>query len=304
MSQLTVSLSPHVRSGATTRRIMLDVCLALLPAVIFAVYWFGFGVLLTVLLSVASAILSEFLMEKALRRPVTIDDGSAAVTGLLLALTLPAGTPWYVPVLGSVFAICIAKQVFGGLGDNFVNPALAGRAFLLASFPAAMTTYPLVADAVTSATPLSTEFAGSVDYLQAFIGRIGGCIGEVSTLALLIGAAYLLIRRVIDWRIPLSYLGTMALLTVIGGGNVLDSVLLGGTVLGAFFMATDYVTSPVTSWGRVIYGVGIGIINYTIRRWGAYPEGTTYAILLMNIAAPLIERFTRPRKYGEVKRHA
>lgn len=304
MSQLTVSLSPHVRSGATTRRIMLDVCLALLPAVIFAVYWFGFGVLLTVLLSVASAILSEFLMEKALRRPVTIDDGSAAVTGLLLALTLPAGTPWYVPVLGSVFAICIAKQVFGGLGDNFVNPALAGRAFLLASFPAAMTTYPLVADAVTSATPLSSEFTGSVDYLQAFIGRIGGCIGEVSTLALLIGAAYLLIRRVIDWRIPLSYLGTMALLTVIGGGNVLDSVLLGGTVLGAFFMATDYVTSPVTSWGRVIYGVGIGIINYTIRRWGAYPEGTTYAILLMNIAAPLIERFTRPRKYGEVKRHA
>ena len=304
MSQLTVSLSPHVRSGATTRRIMLDVCLALLPAVIFAVYWFGFGVLLTVLLSVASAILSEFLMEKALRRPVTIDDGSAAVTGLLLALTLPAGTPWYVPVLGSVFAICIAKQVFGGMGDNFVNPALAGRAFLLASFPAAMTTYPLVADAVTSATPLSSEFAGSVDYLQAFIGRIGGCIGEVSTLALLIGAAYLLIRRVIDWRIPLSYLGTMALLTVIGGGNVLDSVLLGGTVLGAFFMATDYVTSPVTSWGRVIYGVGIGIINYTIRRWGAYPEGTTYAILLMNIAAPLIERFTRPRKYGEVKRHA
>ncbi len=304
MSQLTVSLSPHVRSGATTRRIMLDVCLALLPAVIFAVYWFGFGVLLTVLLSVASAILSEFLMEKALRRPVTIDDGSAAVTGLLLALTLPAGTPWYVPVLGSVFAICIAKQVFGGLGDNFVNPALAGRAFLLASFPAAMTTYPLVADTVTSATPLSSEFAGSVDYLQAFIGRIGGCIGEVSTLALLIGAAYLLIRRVIDWRIPLSYLGTMALLTVIGGGNVLDSVLLGGTVLGAFFMATDYVTSPVTSWGRVIYGVGIGIINYTIRRWGAYPEGTTYAILLMNIAAPLIERFTRPRKYGEVKRHA
>ena len=304
MSQLTVSLSPHVRSGATTRRIMLDVCLALLPAVIFAVYWFGFGVLLTVLLSVASAILSEFLMEKAFRRPVTIDDGSAAVTGLLLALTLPAGTPWYVPVLGSVFAICIAKQVFGGLGDNFVNPALAGRAFLLASFPAAMTTYPLVADAVTSATPLSSEFAGSVDYLQAFIGRIGGCIGEVSTLALLIGAVYLLIRRVIDWRIPLSYLGTMALLTVIGGGNVLDSVLLGGTVLGAFFMATDYVTSPVTSWGRVIYGVGIGIINYTIRRWGAYPEGTTYAILLMNIAAPLIERFTRPRKYGEVKRHA
>ena len=281
MSNLTVSLSPHVRAQSSTRRIMLDVLIALIPAVVFAVYWFGFSVLVTILLSMAAAIGSEALMQKALRRPITVDDGSAAV-----------------------FAIVIAKQVFGGLGDNFVNPALAGRAFLLASFPVAMTTFPAVADAVSSATPLSSEFAGTVDYAQAFLGRIGGSIGEVSKLALLAGAAYLLVRRVIDWRVPVSYLGTLAVLNLAFGEPVLDSVLLGGTVLGAFFMATDYVTSPVPPWGKVLYGVGIGVINFAIREYGAYPEGVTYAILLMNIATPLIERATRPKKYGEVKRHA
>lgn len=304
MSQFTVSLSPHVRSEASTRRIMIDVVIALIPALVFAVYWFGFGVLVTVLLSIAAAVGGEALMQKLLKRPITVDDGSAVVTGLLLALTLPPQTPWYVPVLGALFAVCIAKQVFGGLGDNFVNPALAGRAFLLASFPVAMTTFPQVADAVSSATPLSSEFAGSVDYLQAFLGRMGGSIGEVSKLALLAGAIYLIARRVIDWRIPVCYLGTMAVMNLIFGEPVLDSVLLGGTMLGAFFMATDYVTSPVTTWGRVLYGVGIGVINFSIRRWGAYPEGVTYAILLMNIAAPLLERATRPRKYGEVKQRA
>ena len=304
MSNLTVSLSPHVRSESSTQKIMFSVCIALIPALVFAVYWFGWTVLLTVALSMAAAIGSEALMQKILKRPITVNDGSAAVTGLLLAMTLPAGCPWYVPVLGSVFAIVIAKQVFGGLGDNFVNPALAGRAFLLASFPAAMTSFKPVADAVTGATPLSSEFAGQVDYLQAFLGQIGGSIGEVSKLALLIGAAFLLIKGIIDWRIPVTYLGTMMLLNLIFGKPVLDAVLLGGTVLGAFFMATDYVTSPVPAWGRVIYGVGIGVINFAIRTWGAYPEGVTYAILLMNIATPLIERVTRPRKYGEVKCHA
>lgn len=304
MSNLTVSLSPHVRSENTTQKIMLSVCAALLPALIFAIFRFGWSALVTVLLSVGSAVLSEALMQKLLKRPITIADGSAAVTGLLLAMTLPAGCPWYVPVLGAVFAIVIAKQVFGGLGDNFVNPALAGRAFLLASFPASMTAYPAVADAVSSATPLSGEFAGTVDYVQAFLGCIGGSIGEVSKLALLIGAAFLIVRRIIDWRIPLAYLGTLAALNWIFGQPVLDAVLLGGSVLGAFFMATDYVTSPVTGLGRVIYGVGIGVINFAIRTWGAYPEGVTYAILLMNIAAPLIERVTRPRKYGEVKQRA
>lgn len=304
MSNLTVSLSPHVRSETTTRKIMCNVIIALIPAVVFAVYWFGFGILVTIALSVLSAVGSEALIQKILKRPITVDDGSAAVTGLLLAMTLPAGTPWYVPVAGAVFAIVVAKQVFGGLGDNFVNPALAGRAFLLASFPVAMTTYPQVVDAVSSATPLSSEFVGTIDYVQAFLGRIGGSIGEVSKLALLAGAVYLIVLKVIDWRIPLSYLGTMALLTLAAGEPVLDSVLLGGTVLGAFFMATDYVTSPVPPWGRVLYGVGIGVINFAIRKWGAYPEGVTYAILLMNVAAPLLERATRPRKYGEVREHA
>ena len=304
MSQLTVSLSPHARDGCTTRRIMLDVCIALVPAVVFAVYWFGAQVLIPILLSMASAIGAEALMQKLLKRRITVDDGSAAVTGLLLALTLPPSVPWYVPIVGAVFAIVIAKQVFGGLGDNFVNPALAGRAFLLASFPVAMTTFPALPDALSSATPLSSEFAGAVNYMDALLGRIGGSIGEVSKVALLLGAAYLLIRRVIDWRVPVFYLGTLALLNLVFGKPVLDSVLLGGTLLGAFFMATDYVTSPVPPWGKVLYGVGIGVINFAIREYGAYPEGVTYAILLMNIATPLIERATRPKKYGEVKRHA
>lgn len=304
MSHLTVSLSPHARDGCTTRRIMLDVCIALVPAVVFAVYWFGAQVLIPILLSMASAIGAEALMQKLLKRKITVDDGSAAVTGLLLALTLPPSVPWYVPIVGAAFAIVIAKQVFGGLGDNFVNPALAGRAFLLASFPVAMTTFPALPDAVSSATPLSSEFAGTVNYMDAFLGRIGGSIGEVSKVALLLGAAYLLIRRVIDWRVPVFYLGTLALLNLVFGRPVLDSVLLGGTLLGAFFMATDYVTSPVPPWGKVLYGVGIGVINFAIREYGAYPEGVTYAILLMNIATPLIERATRPKTYGEVKRHA
>ena len=304
MSHLTVSLSPHARDGCTTRRIMLDVCIALVPAVVFAVYWFGAQVLIPILLSMASAIGAEALMQKLLKRRITVDDGSAAVTGLLLAFTLPPSVPWYVPIVGAVFAIVIAKQVFGGLGDNFVNPALAGRAFLLASFPVAMTTFPALPDALSSATPLSSEFAGAVNYMDAFLGRIGGSSGEVSKVALLLGAAYLLIRRVIDWRVPVFYLGTLALLNLVFGRPVLDSVLLGGTLLGAFFMATDYVTSPVPPWGKVLYGVGIGVINFAIREYGAYPEGVTYAILLMNIATPLIERATRPKKYGEVKRHA
>ncbi len=304
---MSVSLSPHVRSDNSTQKIMRNVIFALLPAAVFGVVWFGLSALLTLVLSCASALLAEFLMVKALKRPFSLNDGSALVTGLLLGLTLPAGCPWYVPVLGSVFAICIAKQVFGGLGDNFVNPALAGRAFLLASFPVAMTSYPtsrFMADAVSSATPLSSEFAGSLSYADAFLGLMSGSIGEVCKLALLLGGIYLVIRQIIDWRIPVAYLATLALLTALTGGNALDAVLLGGSMLGAIFMATDYVTSPVSPWGRVVFGIGIGIINFAIRAFGAYPEGVTYAILLMNIASPLIERFTRPKKYGEVKKNA
>ena len=308
MSSFSVSLSPHVRDSASTRRIMLQVCLALLPALAFGVWAFGLYALLVVALSVASAVGTEALVQRCLKRPLTISDGSAAVTGLLLGLTLPPEAPWYVPVFGAVFAIFIAKQVFGGLGDNFVNPALAGRAFLLACWPVEMTSYPnpFAVDALTSATPLADAgFAQSAAALQnAYLGLVPGTIGETCKLALLLGAAYLLLRRVIDWRIPVAYLGSLALLSWAFGGDGLLSIGLGGAILGAFFMATDYVTSPITPWGKLVYGVGCGLITFAIRTWGAYPEGVTYAILLMNVAAPLIDRGFRPRKYGEVKEHA
>ena len=308
MSSFSVSLSPHVRDSASTRRIMLQVCLALLPALAFGVWAFGLYALLVVALSVASAVGTEALVQRCLKRPITISDGSAAVTGLLLGLTLPPEAPWYVPVFGAVFAIFIAKQVFGGLGDNFVNPALAGRAFLLACWPVEMTSYPnpFAVDALTSATPLADAgFAQSAAALQnAYLGLEPGTIGETCKLALLLGAAYLLLRRVIDWRIPVAYLGSLALLSWAFGENGLLAIGLGGAILGAFFMATDYVTSPITPWGKLVYGVGCGLITFAIRTWGAYPEGVTYAILLMNVAAPLIDRGFRPRKYGEVKEHA
>lgn len=308
MSSFSVSLSPHVRDSASTRRIMLQVCLALLPALAIGVWAFGLYALLVVALSVASAVGTEALVQRCLKRPITISDGSAAVTGLLLGLTLPPEAPWYVPVFGAVFAIFIAKQVFGGLGDNFVNPALAGRAFLLACWPVEMTSYPnpFAVDALTSATPLADAgFAQSAAALQnAYLGLVPGTIGETCKLALLLGAAYLLLRRVIDWRIPVAYLGSLALLSWAFGENGLLAIGLGGAILGAFFMATDYVTSPITPWGKLVYGVGCGLITFAIRTWGAYPEGVTYAILLMNVAAPLIDRGFRPRKYGEVKEHA
>lgn len=308
MSSFSVSLSPHVRDSASTRRIMLQVCLALLPALAFGVWAFGLYALLVVALSVASAVGTEALVQRCLKRPITISDGSAAVTGLLLGLTLPPEAPWYVPVFGAVFAIFIAKQVFGGLGDNFVNPALAGRAFLLACWPVEMTSYPnpFAVDALTSATPLADAgFAQNAAALQnAYLGLVPGTIGETCKLALLLGAAYLLLRRVIDWRIPVAYLGSLALLSWAFGENGLLAIGLGGAILGAFFMATDYVTSPITPWGKLVYGVGCGLITFAIRTWGAYPEGVTYAILLMNVAAPLIDRGFRPRKYGEVKEHA
>ena len=308
MSSFSVSLSPHVRDSASTRRIMLQVCLALLPALAFGVWAFGLYALLVVALSVGAAVGTEALVQRCLKRPITISDGSAAVTGLLLGLTLPPEAPWYVPVFGAVFAIFIAKQVFGGLGDNFVNPALAGRAFLLACWPVEMTSYPnpFAVDALTSATPLADAgFAQSAAALQnAYLGLVPGTIGETCKLALLLGAAYLLLRRVIDWRIPVAYLGSLALLSWAFGENGLLAIGLGGAILGAFFMATDYVTSPITPWGKLVYGVGCGLITFAIRTWGAYPEGVTYAILLMNVAAPLIDRSFRPRKYGEVKEHA
>jgi electron transport complex protein RnfD len=289
---------------------MTDVIIALLPATACGVYFFGFNALVTVLVSVAAAIGTEALVQWLMKKPVTVSDGSAAVTGLLLALTLPPLAPgdFYMPLLGSVFAIAIAKQCFGGLGYNFINPALAARAFLMVSWPVAMTTSWIFPDAVSSATPLAVldpEIGGQASsYLNLFLGNVGGSIGETSALALLIGAVYLLARNVINWRIPAVYIGVVALFTWVAGpgglftGDALYHVLAGGLMLGAFYMATDYTTSPMTNKGRVIFAAGCGILTSVIRLWGGYPEGVCYAILIMNLAVPLIDRKFRPRVFG------
>lgn len=314
--RLIVSSSPHVRSESTVSSIMLDVVIALIPAIVAAAMFFGIRALFIIGVSVAAAVLTEALIQRLMKKPVTINDWSAVVTGLLLAFNLPPSAPWWLAVIGSAFAIAIVKQLFGGLGYNFLNPALAARAFLLASWPVRMTTWTQPgADAVTTATPLAilkgTEAAGQLPSLMSmFIGNIGGTIGETSALALLIGGAYLLYKRVINWRIPIIYIATVAVLTWILGpdgaftGKPLYHVLGGGLILGAFFMATDYVTSPVTPVGQVIMGLGCGILTAVIRLYGGYPEGVSYSILFMNVATPLIDRYTVPRKFGEVKGRA
>lgn len=290
---------------------MTDVLIALLPATACGVYFFGFNALLTILVSVAAAICTEAIVQLAMKKKVTISDGSAAVTGLLLALCLPPLAPgdFYIPLFGSVFAIAIAKQCFGGLGYNFINPALAARAFLLVSWSQPMTTWAAPVNAVSSATPLAAlKFGGEgavlSPYLDMFLGNIGGSIGETSALALLIGAVYLLARNIINWRIPVVFIGTVALFTWIAGsgglftGDALYHVLAGGLILGAFYMATDYTTSPMTNKGRIIFAAGCGILTGVIRLWGGYPEGVCYAILIMNLAVPLIDRKFRPRVFG------
>ncbi|AEE96351.1 RnfABCDGE type electron transport complex subunit D [Mahella australiensis] len=314
--QLVVSSSPHVRSESSVSGIMLDVVIALVPTIIAAAIFFGMRALFIIGISIATAVLTEALIQYLMKKPVTINDWSAVVTGLLLAFNLPPTAPWWLAVIGSAFAIAIVKQLFGGLSYNFLNPALAARAFLLASWPVRMTAWvqPGV-DAVTTATPLAilkgTEAAGQLPSLMdMFVGNIGGTIGETSALALLIGAAYLLYKRVINWRIPFVYMATVGVLTWILGpdgaftGQPLYHVLGGGLILGAFFMATDYVTSPVTPLGQIIMGLGCGIITVVIRLYGGYPEGVSYSILFMNVATPLIERYTVPKKFGEVKGRA
>ncbi len=311
MDKFTLSASPHVRSAQSTRRIMTDVLIALLPATACGVYFFGLNALLVIFISVAAAIGTEALIQLAMKKKVTIADGSAAVTGLLLALTLPPLLPgdFYIPLFGSVFAIAIAKQCFGGLGYNFINPALAARAFLLVSWPTAMTTWTMPLSAISSATPLAAlkyggEGVALSPYLDMLLGNVGGSIGETSALALLIGAVYLLVRNIINWRIPVVYIGTVALFTWVAGpgglfaGDALYHVLAGGLILGAFYMATDYTTSPMTNKGRVIFAAGCGILTSVIRLWGGYPEGVCYAILIMNLAVPLIDRKFRPRVFG------
>ena len=306
-----VSVSPHLRSETGTNSIMRDVAIALLPACLFGIYNFGYQALLVILVSVAAAMLTEFVYEKLVRRPVTIGDWSAVVTGMILAVNLPATLPLWMVALGSLFAILVVKQLFGGLGQNFMNPALVGRCFLLISFGSQMTAFPVV-DGISAATPLTAMKAGeSVDLLQMFIGNYSGCIGETSVIAILVGAAYLLIKKVISIRIPGTYiLSTMVFIILLnlvnGSGMPTGSYLLahlfgGGLLIGAFFMATDYVTSPITPVGQIIYAVLIGFLTALFRVVGKSAEGVSYAIIISNMAVPLIERFTVPAPFGRKK---
>ncbi|MFU0781580.1 MAG: Na+-translocating ferredoxin:NAD+ oxidoreductase RNF, RnfD subunit [Thermoanaerobacterium thermosaccharolyticum] len=309
-NKLYVTSSPHFRSEDSIERIMLDVVIALMPALIAGIIIFGIRALFITVLCVAFSVATEAVIQILTHKDVTINDFSAVVTGILLAFNLPVSIPWWIAAIGSIFAIAIVKQVFGGLGHNFMNPALAARAFLLASWPVPMSHFTV--DGIASATPLAiikgTESSCELPSLfNMFIGLRGGTIGEVSILALLIGAAYLLIRKVITLRIPLSYILTVAVLTWVLGknglftGDPLYHIMAGGLILGAFFMATDYVTSPVTPKGQIIFGIGCGIFTSIIRLYGGYPEGVSYSILLMNIATPIIDKYTAPKVFGEVK---
>ena len=314
-SRFLVSSSPHIRSGESTRRIMMDVAIALLPALFSGIWFFGLRALWLTLVSVGFAVASEIVVQKVMKRPVTVNDFSAVVTGILIALNVPATLPLWMVAIGAMFAIIIVKQCFGGVGYNFVNPALAARAVLFASWPVDMTAWvkPGV-DAVTTATPLAlikgTEAVNQAlpNLMDLFIGNVGGCIGETSALALLLGGLYLLYRKVISCRIPVVYIATVGILAFVFSGFNLSYVpyhiLAGGLFLGAIFMATDYSSSPMTAKGQIIFAIGCGLLTSVIRFYGGYPEGVSYSILLMNIVTPLIDRFTLPRKFGGVKKSA
>ena len=316
-NNLLAGSSPHIRSSQNVRSIMRDVIIALMPAALASVYFFKWKAALLILATVVSCVLAEYLWAKITKKANTVGDLSAVVTGMLLAFNLSAEVPVWIAAIGGVFAIIIVKQLFGGLGHNFVNPALAARAFLMASWPVQMTRWKTPGvDAVSSATPLDlikngSELSGRLpDLWDLFIGNIGGCLGETSTLALLIGAAYLLIRRVISLETPAAFIGTVGLMTwVLGGdhlftGDFIYHILSGGLMLGAFFMATDYTTSPVTFKGRIIMGIGCGLLTSVIRLYGGYPEGMTYAILLMNLVVPMIDRYIIPKSFGGAVKNA
>ena len=295
---LTVSPSPHIKRADTARGIMSDVVIALTPAAVYGCILFGWRAALVLIICIGTAVLSEFLWDKALKKPNTIKDMSAVVTGLLLGMNLPPTLPLWQAAIGSIAAIIVVKQMFGGLGCNFANPAIAARIMLLVSFPAAMTRFTEpVSDAVTSATPLAGT-AGALSFKTLFFGMHAGSIGETSAFLLLVGGMYLVIRRVITPVIPVCFIGTVALLSLISGENVMLSVFGGGLILGAVFMATDYTTSPTTPLGKVVFAVGCGIITFVIRKFGALPEGVSYSILLMNILVPHINRFTLSKPFG------
>ncbi|MCT4598232.1 MAG: RnfABCDGE type electron transport complex subunit D [Vallitalea sp.] len=305
-----VSSSPHIRSNDSTEKIMRDVVIALLPATIFGIYNFGTRALIIVMLCIISSVLAEAMFQKFTNRDITITDYSAVVTGLLLALNLPHTVPYWLPVFGSFVAIIIVKQLFGGLGQNFMNPALGARAFLVISFTGLMTRWEL--NGVSTATPLALIKEGATNLpsvYDTFFGFIGGCIGETSVIAILLGGIYLLARKIINWRIPVLYIGTVFVLALILGGKGFDMNYLGyhvfggGLMIGAFFMATDYSSSPITKTGQVIMGLGCGILTAVIRLYGGYPEGVSFAILIMNLFVPLIDKYTIPRVFGEVAKN-
>ena len=320
--KLLGSASPHIRSNENTSTIMRDVLIALLPATLASIYFFRLAAVKLIVVSILAAVIAEFVSQKIMKRKTTIMDLSAVVTGLLVAMNIPASAPWWIALVGSAFAIIICKQLFGGLGNNFINPALAARAFLLASWPVIMTTWTSTGpDAMTTATPLGIlkpggEAVGEAlpSLFDAFIGNIGGSLGETSALLLIVGAGYLFYRGVINWRAPLTFIGTVVVFTgiyaftsldpnasAIGLEFVMYQVVSGGLILGAFFMATDYSSSPITPKGQIIFGIGCGLLTSIIRLYGGYPEGVSYSILLMNVATPLIDKYTNPKVFGEVK---
>ncbi len=311
--KFVVSSTPHIRSKDSISGIMQDVTIALLPATFMGLFYFGLPAFITIALAVGSAVLFEYLFQKGTKQAITINDWSAVVTGLLLALNLPANVSPFIPIVGSFFAIIVAKQLFGGLGQNFINPALAARAFLVVSYPTELTNWTAPVnnifggfDAVSTATPLALINDGQlVSLSNAFFGNVAGSIGETSAIALLLGAAYLLYKQIISWKIPVVYIGTTFALSALFYGSVeiaFAGVLYGGLILGAFFMATDYSSSPITPKGQIIFAVGAGLLTALIRKYGAYPEGVSFAILLMNLCVPLIDRYTRPAVFGVEKK--
>ena len=312
-----VTSNPIVRTPRSTDKIMLDVIIALVPALGVGAYMFGMNVAILLVVNVACCIIFEWAYRKLMKKNTSVGDLSAVVTGVLLTCVMPSAAPWWLGIIGSFFAIIVVKQLYGGIGKNFLNPALAARAFLSAAYAAYMTAWAVpsvmrdvVVDATTMSTPLSYMHTGDAlpeyfNFLNMFLGGIPGSIGEVSALALLVGAAYLLIRKVITWRIPVTFIGTVAVLTLVFGkegySNVdwmLYNVLSGGLILGACFMATDYSTSPVNLNGQLIFGVGCGAITVLIRYFGSYPEGVSYAILIMNCCTWALDKATRPRQFG------
>lgn len=299
-----ISVGPHIRAREDAKSIMWWVFFALLFPTAAAAYFFGLQALILIFFTTLIAVISEAVFQWFAKRPITVSDGSAAVTGILLALILPPTLPLWIAAIGAVFAVILVKGLFGGLGFNIFNPALAARAVLLSSWPVAMTTWVKPFETVTAATPLYLAKIHQIvpGYWELFIGNRAGSLGETSALAILIGAAILFWKKIIDWPAPVAYIGTVALLTFLLGHDPIFYVLSGGLLIGAFFMATDYVTTPVTTKGRFIFGLGCGIMTVLVRFFGGFPEGVNYSILLMNILTPIIDTYARPKLFGEVKK--